>query len=400
MSSKSKKSFTILKPNLKGLSRDSYLLALSSFFADISTEMLYPILPIFLIETLGATGSIVGLVDGVAQATQNLVQGYSGWLSDRLRKRKNIALVGYVLAALSKPLIGFAHSWEIVLGARFFDRVGTGIRSAPRDALVAASVARADRGKAFGIEGIGDNLGAFVGPLVSIFLFLYLALDIHNIFFLSVIPGFLAVFMTYLVREKSDSAQAESKLTINFSSLPKKYWKYLVVIAIFGLGNSSNAFLILHTKSLGISLVNTILIYAGFNLVAALISYPAGALSDFLGRKTLLLIAFAIFCVTYLGFALSTNTFLIAGLFVLYGLFHGINRSVGKALASDLVPEHLHAVGIGWYNGTVGLLGLIASIAGGVLWDHVGPQSVFVFGAATAACGFVALLLFTPGTRK
>jgi MFS family permease len=378
-----------------GLSRNTFLLAFASLFADIPTEMLYPILPVFLTQMLNASGSIVGLVDGFAQATQNIVQGFSGALSDKLQKRKNIALVGYLLAAVAKPLMGFSTVWQGVFGARLLDRLGTGTRSAPRDALIASSVAEKDRGRAFGLEGFGDNAGAFVGPLLAVFLLYALHIGIRAIFYLAIIPGLLAFFMVLLVKEHPAVA-AKSKIDISLRQFPKGYWQYLLVTALFGLGNSSNAFLILRTQDIGASLEMTILIYAAFNLVAALISNPAGSLSDRWGRKNILLASFVIFLIAYLGFALTQNILLIAALFVFYGLYQGIFRTVGKAFAADFVPDHLRASGIGWYSTTVGLLQLVASIIAGLLWDQIGHMAVFYYGAAFAVVGSIGLLLLVP----
>ncbi len=383
-----------------GLSRNTFLLASASLFADISTEMLYPVLPIFLTQVLSASGSVVGLVDGVAQATQNIVQGFSGWLSDKLQRRKSIALAGYLLAAVAKPLMGLSTSWPGVLGGRFLDRLGTGARSAPRDALVASSADEEHRGKAFGLEGIGDNLGAFLGPLLAVALLMVLQVDMRVIFYLALVPGLLAVLMIVLVTERPVAVAAKSKLDFGVRQFPTTYWKYLLVTALFGIGNSSNAFLILQTQAIGASLEATILVYAAFNLVAALISYPAGFLSDRWGRRNILLMSFVIFFFAYLGFALTGNTVLIVALFVFYGLYQGIFRTVGKALATDLVPEHLRASGVGWYNATVGVLGLVASIAAGLLWDHVGHGAVFLYGAAFAVVGGVALLVMLPAKPR
>jgi MFS family permease len=379
-----------------GLSRNTFLLALSSLFADISTEMLYPVLPIFLIQTLKASGSIVGLVDGFAQATQNIVQGFSGALSDKLQRRKPIALAGYLLAAIAKPLMGLSTAWQGVFAARLLDRLGAGTRSAPRDALIASSVAEKDRGRAFGLEGLGDNAGAFLGPLLAVFLLYALHVDLRTIFYLAVIPGLLAFFMVLLVTEQPAATAAKSKIDISVRQFPKSYWTYLLVTALFGLGNSSNAFLILRTQDLGASLQTTILIYAAFNLVAALISYPAGALSDAWGRRNVLLASFVVFLIVNLGFALAQNIVLVAALFVFYGLYQGIFRAVGKAFAADFVPEHLRASGVGWYSTTVGLLQLLASIAAGLLWDRIGHAAVFYYGAAFAAVGSIALVLLIP----
>ena len=380
-----------------GLSRNTFLLAAASLFADISTEMLYPVLPVFLTQTLKATGSIVGLVDGVAQATQNIVQGFSGALSDKLQKRKPVAVAGYLMAAVAKPLMGLATVWQALFGARLLDRLGAGTRSAPRDALIASSVDEENRGRAFGLEGVGDNAGAFLGPLLAVLLLYTAHLGIRTIFYVAVIPGLLAFLMVLLVKERPVAVAAKSKIDVRLRQFPKAYWKYLLATALFGLGNSSNAFLILRTQDIGAPLETTILIYAAFNLVAALISYPAGSLSDRWGRKNVLLASFIIFLIAYLGFALTQNIFLVGALFVFYGLYQGIFRAVGKALASDFVPEHLRASGIGWYSTTVGLLQLVASVVAGLLWDRVGHAAVFYYGAAFAVVGSFGLLLLIPG---
>ena len=390
----------IYKKYFSGISRNTILLALSSFFSDVSTEMLYPVLPIFLTQTLKSGGSVVGIIEGVAEATKNIIQGFSGSLSDKIQKRKPIAVAGFIFSALAKPLIGVSTAWQGVLTARFLDRLGSGSRSAPRDALIAASVSEENRGKAFGLEGIGDNLGAFIGPLIAVGLLFVFYLDIRFIFYLAFIPGLLAVLMVLLVKEKRVDVQVKAKLDVGLSSFPKEYWKYLLVIAIFGIGNSSNAFLILQTRNIGVPLIATIFIYAIYNLVAALISYPSGSLSDKFGRKPLLLASFFIFLITYLGFSFISNIAIITLLFVFYGLYHGIFRTVGKSLATDLVPAHLRASGVGWYSTTIGLSAFIASIVAGQLWDKVGHTSVFIFGAMSALSGIAALLFLVPAKEK
>jgi MFS family permease len=388
-----------IRPYFSGLSRTTFLFTFASLFSDISTEMLYPVLPVFLTQTLGAGGSIVGLIDGFAQAGQNIVQGFSGTLSDRLQRRKPIALAGYFLSAIGKPLMGLATAWEMVFGARLLDRLGSGARSAPRDALIAGSVDEANRGRAFGLEGVGDNAGAFLGPLLALFLLYALHVGIRSVFYLAVIPGLLAFVLVLFVKEQSAPVTAETKIEVGPRRLPLDYWKYLVVIALFGLGNSSNAFLILRTQDIDASLGQTILIYAGFNLVAALISYPAGSMIDRWGGKNVLLGAFVIFLIAYLGFASTQSIALIAALFGFYGLYQGIFRAAGKTMAASLVPEELRASGVGWYNTTVGLLQLVASVVAGVLWDRVGHTAVFYYGAIFAAVGSVALVLLIPRTR-
>lgn len=251
---------------------------------------------------------------------------------------------------------------------------------------------------AFGLEGIGDNLGAFLGPLLAVLFFLSFHFNIRSIFLFAVVPGLLAFTMVLLVHERPVHVTAKSKIDVGLREFPLGYWKYLLVIAIFEIGNSSNSFLILQTKSIGASFALTIMIYAGFNLVAALISYPAGFLSDRWGRRNILLASFVIFFVAFFGFARTRSVLAIAGLFIFYGLFQGIFRSVGKALASDFVPELLRASAVGWYSTVVGLLGLVASVVAGLLWDRVSHAAVFYYGAISAIAGSVGLL-FIPGKR-
>jgi MFS family permease len=357
----------------------------------VRRHLLYPVLPIFLTQTLKASGSVVGLIDGFAQATQNIVQGFSGSLSDKLQMRKAIALAGHFLAAVAKPLMGLSTTWPGVFGAGVLDRVGAGTRSAPRDALNAASVAEAHRGRAFGLEGVGDNAGAFLGPLLAVFLLYTLHVDIRTIFYLAVFPGLLALLMVVLVTERHAVVAAKSKIDINLRQFPKSYWSYLLATGLFGVGNSSNPSLILRTQEIT-SLESTI--YAAFNLVAALISYPAGTLSDAWGRRSVLGI------VSRLPRHLSWHC-------------HHERRHPGggvicvvRSVSGDLpcrrkgaglrLRTHLRASAIGWYNTVVGLLQPVASLVAGLLWDRVGYTAVSYYGAIFAAVGSIALLLLVP----
>jgi MFS family permease len=384
-----------LRKYFAGLSANTFLLALASLFGDVSSEMLYPVQPVFLTQTLGASPTILGLVEGIAQAAQYIVQGFSGWLSDQLGRRKPVAVAGYAVAALAKPLIGLAGGWPGVLAARTVDRLGSGGRSAPRDALIAASATDASRGKAFGLEGIGDNLGACLGPLIALALLGHVAL--RSIFLIAIIPGVLALLMILLVRERRTATAAPVSLDGQPGRFPRRYWTYLGITALFGIGNSSNTFLILRATDLGASLNATILIYALFNFVAALASYPAGHFADTVGRKGVLLLSFLVFLVVYAGFGLTQNIIVIGCLFVFYGLHQGIYRAVGKTLATDFVPAELRASAVGWYSATIGVTGLIASVVGGELWVRVGPPATFYLGVGSALAGSIALALFVPG---
>jgi MFS family permease len=385
------------KFQLPHLPRNVVLLAFTSFCADVSSEMLYPVLPIFLTQDLGAPASVVGIVEGAAEATQNAVQGLSGWYADRIRRNKPVALVGYGLAAVAKPVIGVASTWQVVLAGRVADRLGTGIRSAPRDALIAGSVDESRRGAAFGFEGVGDNLGAVVGPLIAAALLFLLQVSTRVLFLAAFLPGAAAFILVALVNEsRRDADHAPGASTPRLQGLPAVYWKYPLSVAVFSIGNSSNAFIILKATSIGIPTELTIVVYAVFNFVAAAVSYPVGDLSDRWGRKGLFVGALVIFIVAYIGFALSGNPFVVAGLFVLYGAYQGVFRSVGKALATDLVPEQIRATGIGLYASAVGLAALVASIVGGQLWVQLGPAATFFFGALCAGLGTVLLITLVP----
>ncbi|HEX7042386.1 MAG TPA: MFS transporter, partial [Patescibacteria group bacterium] len=351
-------------------------------------------------QILFAPASIVGLIEGIATATQNIVQGFSGSLSDKIQNQKLLAIIGYALAAFSKPFVGISNIWPEVLGARFFDRLATGIRSAPRDGLIAQSADDRHKGKAFGLEGIGDNLGAFLGPILAVLLLFALHLNIRTIFLLTFFPAIISAVLILFVKERKITKKVDDKSSntsqiasdISLRHFPTPYWKYILITAIFGVGNSSNAFLILRTKDLGIPLITTILIYGGFNLVAAISSFPAGSLSDKLGRKKILFAGFGIFTLTYIGFALSTNIFLIGFLFILYGVFSGLYRAVGKATAVDFVTHSRRASAVGWYATIVGLSGLFASIIAGQLWVAISPESVFYFGTITGILGIISLI--------
>jgi len=392
------------KRRRSGLTPGSYLLALSSFFADMSTEMLYPVLPVFLTDVLKTPVEIVGLVEGLATGVQYGMQGVSGWLVDRIHRPKTIALIGFTLNAIGKPVIGLAASWPLALAGRLIDRFGAGSRSTPRDALIAASVDEEHRGRAFGLEGLGDNGGAFLGPMLAILLLYVFHVDLRSIFYFAFIPGLLAFLMIVFVRvragvrAKSDIASMPAPLSGTYFS--PVYRKYLLVTALFGIGNSTNAFLILRTKNAGVPLFATILLYAFFNLMAALISFPAGSLSDRIGRKKLLVLCFAIFALVYLGFALSVNVALLAFCFVLYGVYSGAYRAVGKTFVTDIVPQEHRASSIGWYSAVIGITGFIASAVGGWLWTNISPSAPFLYGAIFSVAAIPALLYLVPEIKR
>jgi len=378
--------------HVPGLSRITALTSLGSLFSDAATEMLVPVLPIFLTQSLGATGTVVGLVDGVAQALRNFVEGFSGAISDRLRQRRPFVLSGYILSAVANPLMRVSTIWEAVVGARLLDRLGAGIRAAPRDAMIASSVDRREEARGFGLEGLGEYAGAFAGPLLTVFLLFLLQTDIRTVFYVALAPSLIGLFVVASVPERSPAADAvRPRLTLK--GLPSSYWLFLAITAIFSVGNSSNSFLILRAQEMGASTVSISLLYAGFNMVAALASYPSGILADTAGRKLTLLGSYAVFFIVYIGLFVSKSLSEVAAMFLLYGLYQGTFRSVGKALACDYSPEQLRASAIGWFSATAGLMQLVASLAAGALWDKVNHESVFLLGSASSFIGIVALML-------
>jgi MFS family permease len=391
-----------------GANRNVTLLALTSLCADISTEMMYPVLPLFLTTVLLAPASIVGLIEGVAEGIQNGIQGPSGSLADRMPRKKPLGAIGYALAAIGKPIIGLALVWPVALVGRAVDRLGSGIRSAPRDALIAASAAPGRRALAFGLEGLGDNAGAFVGPLVALLLVSVLHTPLRAVFLLAFVPGALALVIFLLVHEQprvSPKPPQHQTPTTRRRLLSQAggsaYWRYLLVTGLFGIGNSTNAFLILRLQGIGAAFALTILVYACFNLVAALVSPPAGALADHLGGpKWALLGCLLIFAIVYLGFALAANAALLALLFVGYGVYQGGYRALGKAYAADLVSPELRASGLGWYATVIGLTTFAASIIGGWLWTNVAPMATFLYGAVFALLAGLALVALVPGSNS
>ena len=385
----------------QGLSRSAVIIGLVSLLSDISGEMIYPILPLFLTETLHAPATVLGLIEGVAVGASTAIGGISGWLSDRMGRRKPIAFAGYALTALTRPMIAAAQVWPVVLGARFAERFGKGIRNAPRDALLAESTPEEYRGRAFGFERAMDSAGAVIGPLVALALVGWASLGARSIFLISGIPAALAALLILTVREgRRDSVAPSSKLKFSLAGTTGEYKRLLFITAVFGLANSANAFLILRSEQLGLDRKWTILAYTLYNAVASLASMPAGAASDRFGRRNILIIGFAIYAVSYGGFGAASAGWLVWPLFAVYGLFPALTDGIGKALAVDTAGTAGRATVIGIYSMVVGLTQIAASYIGGLLWDRVDSRATFYFGAALAGLAAVlsfALLPSKPG---
>ncbi|MDG0818148.1 MFS transporter [Bdellovibrio svalbardensis] len=389
----SENSSSALTPNVKRL-------GLVSFLADISSEMLYPITPIFLTTVLGASVASVGVIEGFAEAIASLLKTYSGFWSDRIRRRKPFIWGGYLLAAVAKPLIGVSQVWGQVLFARGLDRTGKGLRTAPRDALLAESVPPHLRGAAFGWHRMMDTLGAAIGPLLAI-VYLKYSSNLRFIYFLALIPGLLAVIAALRLKEERREQVAPSyhQTWASFFSLPKEFKHYLFSWTVFSLANSSDAFLLLRMQQAGIPLTETILLYCFYNLVYALASPYLGGLSDRVGRKRVLLFGLVIFALVYTGFAFATHESQFWVLFGVYGLYMAATDGVGKAFAIDLLNKDMKATAVGYLGTVTGISTLIASSVAGLLWDHYGSAATFAYGAVGAVLT-VMTLIFLKVPRK
>lgn len=390
---------TTEKPEEGKLSRNARILGICSFLSDSSSEMLYPVLPIFLTQIIHAPVTIVGLIEGISVAAANIVTVFSGYLSDRLGRRKAVAFTGAMFSAFSRPIIGLASAWQLVMAARVADRLGKGIRSAPKQALLAESASAASRGRVFGYDRAMDALGSVVGPLLGILFISGLGLEIRSIFFIAAVPAFLAALMLLAVREPRDEAKAQAARP-SFRGLTPDFKKFLVVAAVFGLANSANAFLILRAQQLGFGATAAILAYALFNAVSSIAAMPAGSASDRFGRRNVLIIGYSIYALVYLGFGVANQGWTIWLLFAAYGFFPALTDGVGKALAVDTAGRAGRATAIGLYSFVSGVTSIAASYIGGQLWDKVDASATFYFGAALATLAVLLLLLILPARAR
>ena len=381
-----------------GFHRNIFFTGLVSFFMDFSSEMVYPLVPLFLSSVLGVQKSVIGLIEGIAESTASLLKVFSGWLSDKLGHRKWLMALGYGISTLSRPLMATAPNWGQVLASRFLDRFGKGVRNAPRDALIAESCEEQRLGRSFGFHRGMDTLGAVVGPAVAFGLLAYFNGQYRLVFWLSMIPGALAVLIiVFFIRETRACSAAEADIPkLGWKSFSGSYKFFVVVAALFALGNSSDVFLILRAQNLGIPVAVIPLVYLTFNVIYGLGALPAGILSDRIGPKPIILLSFIFFGFIYLGFAQADRPAHIWGLFIAYGLFMAMTEGVQKAFLATIIPPEFKATGFGLYNTLVGLAVLPASLVGGLLWDRVGPPATFLYGTATAwlsALLFIFLLL-------
>ncbi len=384
------------------------ILGIVSLLTDVSSEMVYPLIPLYLTSArIGATPAIVGLIEGTSESVASLLRVFSGYWSDRAQQRKPLTILGYASSAVGKALLYLSASWPLVFSGRLTDRFGKGIRTAPRDALIADSADPARYGNAFGLHRALDTMGATLGVILAYVLFVSYHDDFSAIFAISIIPAVLGIIALFFVREQiARRAPPENAIGSNGAQGPRVPWwqnigerwsaldqrlrLFLLIVFLFALGNSSNQFLLLRAKSQGYSDAAVILLYLVFNLVYALTSWPVGRLSDRVGRKALLVLGYLTYGIVYLGFALATPLQLW-GLFATYGLYVAFTEGVEKALVADIAPLDLRATLIGLHATFVGVGLLPASLVAGLLWDAVGPAAPFYFGGALGILAAIAL---------
>ncbi|MCE5195376.1 MAG: MFS transporter [Nitrospiraceae bacterium] len=377
---------------IAGLERNVFFAGLVSFFMDFSSEMIYPLVPIFLSSVLGVNKSVIGLIEGIAESTASLLKVFSGWFSDKIGKRKILLIAGYGISTLSRPIVALSTLWSHVLAFRIVDRFGKGIRGAPRDAIIAESTLQKNLGRSFGFHRAMDTLGAVAGPAIAFIILLLFSGNYRLVFWLSMIPGIIAVLIIILFIKEKKAAHTASKIPkFSLKDFDWRYRAFILVTTLFAIGNSSDVFLILRASNIGVKETHIPILYLTFNLVYALTSLPAGILSDRIGRKRVMLAGFILFGCVYWGFAAASEQKHIWGLFILYGVFMGMTEGVQRAYLGTIIPEKFIATGYGIYNTFVGLAVFPASVVAGYLWDKYGPQATFYYGSITA---FSSALLF------
>lgn len=381
----------------QGLTRNVVILGFVSLLNDAASEMIYPLLPVFLTTVLGAGPAALGMIEGVAESTASFLKLYSGYLSDRVKRRKGWVVAGYSISNVIRPLIAFAGSWVQVLAIRFSDRVGKGLRTSPRDAMIADSTPPEFRGMAYGFHRAMDHGGAIVGPLLATGLLLLYEGSISAVFLLSFIPGTMAVALLVVGLREREAAPRTGGSTFNFRSawteMPDSFRKYLLIILIFTLGNSTDAFLLVRAQALGVPIALLPTIWVALHVVKMAFSVPGGMLSDRLGRKRVIVAGWVVYALVYAGFSFASLQWHVWALFATYGIYFGLTEGVEKALVADLAPAHLRGSAFGLYHLTVGIGAFPASLLFGLAWERFGAPAAFGMGAGLALISSVMLAM-------
>ncbi len=398
------------RSSISSLPRNVWATSFTSFFNDISSEMVLNLLPLFLANVLGVETAVIGLVEGLAQSTASLLKVFSGWLSDELQGRKWLAVGGYALSTLAKPFFYAANSWLAVGIVRWVERVGKGIRTSPRDALVADSVSEDQRGLAFGFHRAADTGGAVIGlliALVTVSLIQGGAGELNEgafraVVLISLVPAVLAVLFLAIGARDVPVTEKRERPRISFRALGRRFATFMVIVGIFDLGNSADAFLVLRAGERGLSTVGILGMLITFNVVYAIVSTPAGSLSDRVDRRWVVVGGWTIYALIYLGFALAGTGWHVWVLYGLYGVYYGLTHGVIKAMVADIVQPHLRGTAYGTYSAVVGFLDFPASLIAGVLWQGVGvwegfgPSAPFLFGGGLALVAALLMILIMP----
>src|SRR5580765_355062 len=371
-----------------------------SFLNDAASEMIYPLLPDFITRTLGAGPALLGLIEGIAESTASLAKVGAGWWSDKAGRRKPFVVAGYTLATIARPLVGVAQNWGQILAIRFSDRLGKGLRTPPRDALLADIASSGDRGRAYGVQRAMDNAGAFVGPIVAALLLKFFIPEERTVFLLTLVPGLLAVAVLIFRIPERKAERVAAKIKLEWPPrLPRRLWIVIGIFSFFTLANSTDAFLLLRARDCGIPLWQLPLLWAAFNGAKALFGVPFGALSDRIGRAPMIVAGWAIYTVAYVGFAFASTPAAAWGLFGFYALFFAATEGAERALIADLAEGELRGRAFGVFHGAVGLAALPASILFGIWWKLFGPKTAFLIGAALSLVATAALLVFRATTK-
>lgn len=379
------------------LGRNVLALGTVSFFTDVASEMMYPLLPVFLASVLGASASFIGVIEGAAESVAALLKLASGWWSDRVQSRKGLVMAGYVIASVVRPFTAATHTAAQVLGIRVTDRIGKGIRSTPRDALIAESVDPSIRGRAFGFHAAADNAGAVVGPLIAFAVLYEWHTPLRTVFWLTAIPGALAVLVLWIfVRDVPHPVTHAGRPQLFGSDLPVRFWGYLATVFVFTLGNSTDAFLLLRANQLGVPIALAPVLWALLNFIKSTTGTYGGGLSDRVGRKPLIIGGWLLYAAVYLAFGLAHTAWQAWALFAAYGVFYGMTEGTEKAMVIDMVPSQRKGTALGWYNLAIGIGALPASLIFGAVWDRAGAPAAFALGAGLAFIASIGIVFVRP----
>jgi len=376
-----------------GMARNIIIVGFVSLFTDLSSQMVFPVVPLFLLS-LGASAWVVGLVEGAAETTASLLKVFSGYWSDKIKRRKPFVFAGYSLSSLTKPLFAFAQTWPFVLFFRVIERIGKGIRDAPRDAIVAESVDVSVRGKAYGFQRAMDGIGSFSGAIIAVILLPLFGY--RDLFLIAFFPGIIAVLFILFIKEKREQNMPIKRISapfrVSMKRLPRNLQIFILVSAVFACANFGYAFLILKAKNIGLSDNIALLLYVLFYIVYTLFTIPAGMLSDKIGRKPVLIAGYVLFAATAVCLLFTSQLYMLIFVFILYGIFFGLVDGVQRAFVVDLAPADLKGTALGTFHTATGLIALPAGVIAGLLWDQFSPQATFLFALALTIC---SLLLFT-----